>query len=1619
MAIDPAILAKYGGDVQPSQPAPKGIDPSVLAKYGAPAQSAPVARAPSGTVEEGPSQMVGPDTGGSQYDKGESVGDVLLRGINTSLINPPSSDEMAKYQMELQNKGLNKTQIDLQMATKFGPLPEFTQTPLNAAIYDVGSQTAKGLLTVKNAAIMGGLGELALTARGVGATSEAAKLALANASAYFAATGAQQTGEQTAKAVEVTQDPKSTQKDVITAWLNVAPPAALAVAAGTGAVAIGKTLEPGPGIGDIRTTMPEVAPKAEPINVTGTAGEAPPEAATALPPPPPPKPTAGGLVASIESVEGKGSPKDINAAVNEAIIKPPEPVSTPIPIPAPAPAMPTPAPTVPAVAPAPLTAEDVAKLPPDKFLDYVKTQTPPPAPYAPPEVPRQTEGEPLTIHEVAKLPSDAFAEYMKAAQDAGGGLTNEAHEMGLEAVGDTKQIDAIKELKDKVHEDFVTAMREARSNTDDTKQSELMQNASTLASKVQFFSEAYGAATKTGSAGEYLAKQGAYDNLTAKSNGPATTPASPATAAGPIGVLPNVGAQPAGPVGPNPAVSNGLPVTAISGGHVINPSPEGAGSPAKSITQPNGPAPIQTSVPVRAAPPANQAIVQNNRATGNLPAAAGSVGQAARKPKRAASGAILSASKLVPAAPSGVANLQPVGVAAPAKSSVRANVTTKSNAPAINHGQSGDNTGTALPVVHQANQPQDNLLQQVPAQIQGGSGAGAGNSQTPSTRPSSAKLTKSNAIQVKAPAEVDVRQQASNGQEVGRPNPVNPPATGEGGNGAGGSQAPSGQEPPAPNAPNVGTVNEVALAGGGGGKPPIEVSHAPAGGEEPEPEKTPEQLQSDLEKSVRKGLQSTVDVLARRQISDLVNLALGGDVANAKDLPMDAVQAIIDQVDAMNKLGREVHKDREALKKAERLNLMEQMTEEAGLKRPTWLGSTDKAVNLRPLTVDPLTRKSALGTVREKIGNGYARAMNAAIKAGVYLNTRDVELNTLDGKQAYRGFLSRYLGGTIDKNRQIALTLAENFRAPIKKVFESHKFDDVSFNRIGAYAIARQGLANRVVQSGAKASQIFPGKGMGPHKLMELTPPEQAYYDAGRAVLDDMGHRIEKVMREEFSADFKFVDDYWMLQRDHDIYQPKVEAEDSKIALGDDVMQGAMASFRDLFDNFHPSTVATPPKGFTIERKPGAEGSVKLHAANALEQQIRLGSHFLANVHDIILWRKIALSDAFAKQYGTLGQKYTVELLDTVARNSAPLGTHGSAIVDSMVKNLSVAILGLRILPQLKHTTNIFSAASLIKSDNLIEGFHHAGIPNGPWSKFLHDHVLDVYNRFGGEQSIMDLYEKGGGLARLSKFSNLQKFTFGTERGVDTVIARGSWIGAYKDALREIGLDHNENVNIPVSQEAIRRANIITRQIVTSPHLADVSQTLSRNKLSMNNATLKKLMFQFQTTMLNQYSVYNERVFGEGLKKGNYKGAAIAALAALAIIAGETYINEMSREVVNPWIFETNAPKPTDRVAAVARDIIRRVPAIGPISSAFTDKDLGLPVVSAMLGIRDAARHLITQKNDYGRPLSKIQIQKDIIDLVTLPLSLYPGVPGISTIAQGIKARMPKPSPGQGGKGNW
>jgi hypothetical protein len=701
----------------------------------------------------------------------------------------------------------------------------------------------------------------------------------------------------------------------------------------------------------------------------------------------------------------------------------------------------------------------------------------------------------------------------------------------------------------------------------------------------------------------------------------------------------------------------------------------------------------------------------------------------------------------------------------------------------------------------------------------------------------------------------------------------------------------------------------------------------------------------------------------------------------ARELPLNVLESLREQVDSLVRLGKTTVRSRQALYDLEQGRLADEI--KAG---------NASALDERTVTRTPGEQVSLPVRVSRAVEQKVVKGLDYAQKIERSVLVRDVMLDILDGDANYTGPLNKIFGGRIDADYNAEMNLRRSLHEPLEKVLERQKFSDVELERISIYAIAREkNGVQRLLDSGVSPQTIA--------SVNEtITQKELKFYGTARQLFDETVYpALKKFMRDNYNVEVAKVDNYWPFQRDYTLVEPNLKTPELKAAKGDEIGFDEMATWRSLEQDFIPRSTTKTEQGMTIARLPEAHGAVRLNAVDVIDRHLRQVAHLLSYQRDMKMLGQIAREDWFGERYGKLGQKYVLDLLDTVSRDSAPAAATRTAWIDWLTKNTSVGIIGLRLLSQMKHAPNVaFSFLKNVRPDYMIRGYAEALSSEG--RAFVRNNFAEINQRFGGEPAIADV--ANGNLWR-----KVQGSSFFLERALDSLDARAAVLGRYFQELENRGIDSKNYSGLPVDKEAQRMAVLISRQAVTSPLRKDIPQAISRGALTGKQMSWARALFQFQNTMLRQYGFVRHDIWDLGLKKLNPSQFATATLAFLSMLAGETLIVETNRKLIGA----ASTNKEEESFAkGMATEALRRVPFAGNLVTAATYGDTGMPVVDTMVGGIRAGGKLVTQKGQFGQKLSQREAAKAKVDVAAFAGEVT-GIPGASTAAQIYKNKiMPK-----------
>lgn len=493
----------------------------------------------------------------------------------------------------------------------------------------------------------------------------------------------------------------------------------------------------------------------------------------------------------------------------------------------------------------------------------------------------------------------------------------------------------------------------------------------------------------------------------------------------------------------------------------------------------------------------------------------------------------------------------------------------------------------------------------------------------------------------------------------------------------------------------------------------------------------------------------------------------------------------------------------------------------------------------------------------DRIKNKYTDTMNRAARLGLATNPMDVFFDMLDGGKSYKGANYKIFKQTVDKSFSKYLDLKESVTREVKSLTDQLNLSEQSFDKIGAWAVLQQeGGEKKLLDTGYTKKEI---------DALALNESEIKMYQLMREKLDSMLPAIQKTMREVYNQDVAAVSDYFPFMTDHDA-MVGTEIQDQ---LGPNV--ASIAKKKNV------------EKGFTVTRTLGSQ-KIRIDALGVFLRHVDNAAYLVEMGGDIKSLGDVAQSKEYADAVGDVGQEMVTEWINLLARKGNIPGR--IAAIDTLRRNVGFAMLGFKLSTVLIQPTALADGAALVGGGYVARGVKDVAT-SSEWRKFLWKNFPEVRERTGDDPAYLDLGGKGiVGDVRQAGFWALQK--------IDSLIASSVAAGAYSKSVEARGgvvdLSNPDKTAIEDAQRLMRRTQ-------SSAFAKDVPALLSQGKLT-GNVSLDKLIFQFQSFMLNRWSLIKHDMWELGIKDGNTKQALSAATFLLLASAAEIGIRRLSKEII-------------------------------------------------------------------------------------------------------------------------
>lgn len=682
-------------------------------------------------------------------------------------------------------------------------------------------------------------------------------------------------------------------------------------------------------------------------------------------------------------------------------------------------------------------------------------------------------------------------------------------------------------------------------------------------------------------------------------------------------------------------------------------------------------------------------------------------------------------------------------------------------------------------------------------------------------------------------------------------------------------------------------------------------------------------------------LQKTLDYKNKNPDAEMPKRVLKKlDILNKKrleDITSEELEEIHDGLMQLVKQGKTKLDLMNAQKKRLKENRLEELSKES-------VPLSDKNIS-----------RAAIGerlTAMENIKNRFAELSNRVGRGLNAINPMDVFFDMLDGGKSYKGSNHRIFKQTIDTAFSRYLNLKESATREVKDLTDKLKLNEKNFEKIGVWATLQQeGGSEKLKATGITEAEL---------NTLSLTDAETQMYTLMRTKLDEMLPAIKQIMRTVYNQDVEGVKDYFPFMTDFEAMKD-FEIQDQ---IGDTVpLVGKKKNVE---------------KGFTQSRVGGGK-PIRIDALGVFLKHMDNAAYLIEMGTDIKGLGDVASSKEYGEAVGDIGQEMVVEWITLLARKGSAPGRHN--FTDTLRRNVGLAMLGFKLSTILIQPTALMDGSALVGGDYVARGT--VKVTDPAWRKFLVDNLPELRERVGDDPAYMDM--GGGGI-----ITDVRQAGFWALKRVDLLAASSVAAGAYIKSVEQRGGTVDLSSPDPV---AIQEAQLMMRRTQSSAFAKDAAPALSRGALT-GNVSFDKLVLQFQSFMLNRWSLIKHDMWALGVKKGNTAQAANIATWLILANMAEIGVRGLSKEIISLLTGDDEEPKDEDSVLEKAiYQALGNVPFVSQAVSSFRYGSVPVPSIGMINQIYDRMEWA-------GNSKSTEKKIKHYAEAVVLATGAGAGIPG-------------------------
>tara|TARA_R100001530_G_scaffold29113_3_gene23009 strand:+ start:236 stop:4585 length:4350 start_codon:yes stop_codon:yes gene_type:complete len=565
----------------------------------------------------------------------------------------------------------------------------------------------------------------------------------------------------------------------------------------------------------------------------------------------------------------------------------------------------------------------------------------------------------------------------------------------------------------------------------------------------------------------------------------------------------------------------------------------------------------------------------------------------------------------------------------------------------------------------------------------------------------------------------------------------------------------------------------------------------------------------------------------------------------------------------------------------------------------------------------------------ERLQKAIRKAIFRSKQKGIAITPMNVVFDMMGKAAQGKGAMFRLFKKPIDKAYTAYTKIKIAEVGKINTLIKNFGMTDENLERIAVFAVleqegGRQKLQFRKDKNGIEIKEKgkFSERALDKLEAEGLSGDEKQVLTSMRQAFDRMKKQLIPILRDVYGRTFKEVENFFPFLTDFEA----MERTDIEKMFGNDV----------------PLVELTGLSTLPFKQREGGSNQVKLNAKDIFSQHID-NAAYMIEMGEIVN-RLQNLNTETKDIIGEFSHGEVKAWLKLMQRKNNP-DSKKVPWLDWIRNNAGVAILGFKLSTIVIQPTAAFDAMALIGSKAVFQGMNNF-LLHSKWRKFIKGNFLEVMNRMGGEQAILDIVESNTSRVTLTK---IKRASFWGLRTVDGITAASVAAGAYQKYVEDRGgvVDFNNP-----DQEAIAHAEEIVQRTQGSALAKDAPAAVTRGAF-FGNISVDKAFFQFQTFALTRFSLVSSAL--SEFKEGNVLKPTLhtlnvmtyLTLAAMAATAARVTVDELFELL--PGDVDEDETAQENFIKKFVRELLTIPPFVPNFTSAIVYKSSSVPAIDMVI----------------------------------------------------------------------